>query len=60
MGDFEFSNENKLEIRADSATKFDSGAPGESHTDYFEYLGRVVGMAMYNNQLISGEFLFLI
>ncbi len=32
----------------------DSGSYNEHHLDYFKFVGRVCGMAVYHNRLIDG------
>ena len=33
----------------------ESGIYNESHLDYFRFIGRICGMAVYHNRLIDGE-----
>ena len=33
----------------------ESGTYNENHLDYFRFIGRICGMAVYHNRLIDGE-----
>ena len=33
----------------------ESGTYNENHLDYFKFIGRICGMAVYHNRLIDGE-----
>ena len=44
-----FSDDYTLQISPESGTY------NENHLDYFRFIGRICGMAVYHNRLIDGE-----